>query len=65
MKKYYLALTIGFALSACAGGGGGSSSYGTAVPSRPAVSDAAIESNRHITSMSSEILIPKGDPVLS
>lgn len=56
MKKYYLALTIGFALAACGGGGGGS---GGSAPVRAAVTDAAVASNSAVTSMASEVLVAK------
>ena len=55
MKKY-LILTSIFALAACGGGGGHS---GSGTPTRAAISDAAITSNRNITSMASEVLVPK------
>lgn len=58
MKKY-LILTSIFALAACGGGGGGHSGSG-GVPTRAAVTQGAIDSNSHITSMASEVLIPKG-----
>ncbi len=54
MKKY-LILTSVFALAAC--GGGGHSGSGT--PTRAAVTQGAIDSNSYITSMASEVLIPK------
>ena len=57
MKKY-LILTSVLALAACGGGSGGG--HGTPVDTpRAAVADTAIESNTHVTSMASEILIPK------
>lgn len=54
MKKY-LILTSVLALAACGGGGGHS---GTAP--RAAVGQDALISNSHITSMASEVLVPKG-----
>lgn len=61
MKKYLL-LTSVFALAACGGGGGGHSGSGiTPGPvTRAAVSNAAVESNGHVTSMASEILVQNG-----
>jgi len=57
MKKY-ISLASLLALVACGGGGGGGSAPATS-PVRAAVTDAAITSNSAITSMKSEILVPK------
>ncbi len=55
MKKYYLALTIGFALAACGGGGGHSGSGDDLTGFRS--SGQARKSNQEITSMKSEVLV--------
>ena len=62
MKKYFV-LTSVLALCACGGGGGGGVGIGTpSTPIRAAVSDDALTSNSHVTSMASEILINTGNP---
>ena len=50
--KRYIILTSVIALAACGGGSGGGG-----VPTRQAVSDEAVQSNKKITSMASEILV--------
>jgi len=60
-----LILTSILALAACSTGGGGGSNVGN--NPRHAVTQGAIDSNKNITNMTSEILIPKGftgDPVI-
>ena len=62
MKKY-IALASILALVACGGGGGGGGSGqrgASPVTVREAVSDDALTSNAAITSMASEVLVPKG-----
>ena len=59
MKKLFLLTSI-LALAACGGGGGGGSSTPAATPIRAAISPDAITSNSNITSMASEVLVPKG-----
>lgn len=59
MKKLFLLTSI-LALAACGGGGGGGGGDTlTPRPSRAAITDDAITSNSNITSMSSEVLVPK------
>ena len=60
MKKLFLLTSI-LALAACGGGGGGGGGADTpaARPPRAAITDDAITSNSNITSMSSEVLVPK------
>ena len=59
MKKLFI-LTSVLAIAACGGGGGGGgSSAPVTTPVRAAVSQDAITSNGEITSMKSEILVPK------
>jgi hypothetical protein len=61
MKKYII-LTSVLALAACGGGGGhhGTGGDRAMLPERAVVSDTARASNGNITTMASEILVPKG-----
>ena len=62
MKKLILLGSV-LALAACGGGGGAGSSHDapTPRPSRAAISEEAIASNSKVTSMATEVLLPKGD----
>lgn len=67
--KRYLLLTSVLALAACGGGsgGGGGSHSGAVLPSREAVDSTVLDSNKKVTSVASEVLIPKnsGDAVIT
>ncbi len=56
MKKYVFLTSI-LALAAC--GGGGHSGGGDGMPVRQAVTPEALTSNGYVTSMSTEVLVPK------
>ena len=59
MKKYYLALTIGFALSACAGGGGGGHDGAPELRAATLIGSSASD-NSEITSMASAVVVKNG-----